>query len=306
MPDYGHELEFGYSLVPDTSNPKGVLQTARYLDELGYDVIGVQDHPYFESRLEAYSVIAMILAQTERVRVYPNVTNIQMRHAAIIAKAAASLDQLSDGRFEMGLGAGAPHFADQAIAMGAMPLSVGDRVDALEETIAVCRAYWSGKPDARVTGVFHQLAGIQGGPVPAHDIEIWIGAARRRMLRLVGRTADAWVIPLMRYVVPGKAASRNATIDEAARDIGRDPADIRRMYGVLGRFADEAISGMGDEDSEIVGPVDHWVDVLTHHAVDFGFSTFSLSGTPSPEETRLFINEVAPRVRERVAEIRQG
>jgi alkanesulfonate monooxygenase SsuD/methylene tetrahydromethanopterin reductase-like flavin-dependent oxidoreductase (luciferase family) len=306
MPDYGHELEFGYFLNPDATDPKGVLDTARYVDELGYDLLGIQDHPYVESHLETYSLISAVLAQTQQVRVFPDVTNMQMRQAPMVAKAAASMDLLSGGRFELGLGGGAPFFAEKAVAMGAMPMGPGDTVDGLEETIAVCRAYWSGKPDARVTGVFHQLAGIQGGPPPAHDIQIWVGASGPRMLRLIGQAADGWVIPLMQYMPPGQAAEKSLIIDEAARTNGRDPGDIRRIYNCIGGFADEAKSGMGDGDTKITGPVDHWVEVLTHQATDYGFSTFLLIGPPNPEKLRTFINEVAPRVEERVAEQRQG
>ncbi len=306
MPDYGHELEFGYFLNPDAKNPEGALDTARFVDELGYDLIGIQDHPYLETHLDAYSLLAMVLAVTERVRVFPDVTNMQMRQAALVAKAAASMDQLSGGRFELGLGGGAPAYADKAVAMGASPMSPGDTVDALEETIAVCRALWSGKPDARVTGVFHQLTGIQGGPKPAHDMDIWVGASGPRMLRLIGQAADGWVIPLMQYMPPGTAAEKSLIIDESARANGRDPADIRRLYNCIGGFTEKAKSGMAGDDTKISGPVDHWVDVLTHQAVDYGFGTFILIGPPNPEKLKTFISEVAPRVRERVSERRSG
>ncbi len=305
MPDYGHDLQFGYFLNPDARDPKGALDTARFVDELGYDLIGIQDHPYVETHLDAYSLLAMVLAVTERVRVFPDVTNMQMRDAALVAKAAASMDVLSNGRFELGLGAGATFYHDRAVAMGAIPMSPGDSVDGLEETIAICRALWTGEPDARVNGVFHQVAGAHGGPVPAHDIQIWVGASGPRMLRLIGQAADGWVIPLMQYVPPRQAAEKSLIIDESARNNGRDPADIRRIYNCVGQFTDDVQSGGRDEDTEIKGPVSHWVDVLTHQAVDFGFSTFLLIGPPSPERLRTFINEVAPQVKERVNVKRQ-
>ncbi len=306
MPDYGHELEFGYFLNPDAKDPKGALDTARFCDELGYDLIGIQDHPYLETHLDTYSLLAMVLAVTEQLRVFPDVTNMQMRQAPMVAKAAASMDQLSGGRFELGLGGGAPFYADKAVAMGASPMSPGDTVDGLEETIAICRALWAGEPNARINGVFHQIAGIQGGPPPAQDMQIWVGASGPRMLRLIGQAADGWVIPLMQYMPPGQAAEKSLIIDEAARQNGRDPADIRRIYNCIGGFSREARSGYGDEDTKITGPVDHWVDVLTHQALDYGFSTFLLIGPPNPEKLRTFINEVAPKVRERVAAQRQG
>jgi alkanesulfonate monooxygenase SsuD/methylene tetrahydromethanopterin reductase-like flavin-dependent oxidoreductase (luciferase family) len=305
MPDYGHDLEFGYFLLPDADDPEGTLETARFVDELGYDLIGIQDHPYVETHLDAWTLMATVLAQTERVRVFPDVTNLQMRSAALVAKAAASMDQLSGGRFELGLGGGAPVYTDRAIAMGAPPMSPGDRVMSVEESIAVIRAYWSGEANARVTGIFHQLAGVQGGPRPAHDIDIWVGASGPRMLRLIGRAADGWVIPLMRYMRPSQAAKNSLIIDEAAKAVGRDPADIRRIYNCVGQFSNNVTSGSSDDDDKITGPVDHWVEVLTHQACDFGFGTFLLIGPPNREKLETFIKEVAPRVREQVASRRR-
>lgn len=306
MPDYGHDIQFGYFLNPDAGDPGGAVDTARFVDELGYDLIGIQDHPYVETHLDAYALIATVLARTERVRVFPDVTNMQMRSASLVAKAAASLDQLSGGRFELGLGGGAPIYHDRAVAMGASPMSPGDTVDGLEETIAVCRALWSGKPNVRVNGVFHQLTGIQGGPVPAHDMDIWVGASGPRMLRLIGQAADGWVIPLMQYMPPGTAAEKSLIIDESAKANGRDPADIRRIYNCIGSFAEDETSGLAGDGTKITGPVEHWVEVLTHQAIDYGFSTFILVGPPNPEKLRTFINEVAPRVRQQVASRRQG
>jgi alkanesulfonate monooxygenase SsuD/methylene tetrahydromethanopterin reductase-like flavin-dependent oxidoreductase (luciferase family) len=306
MRDYGHDIQFGYFLNPDAGDPKGTVDIARFVDELGYDLIGIQDHPYVADHLDAYALLATVLAVTERVRVFPDVTNMQMRPAALVAKAAASMDQLSGGRFELGLGGGAPFFADKAVAMGAIPMSPGDTVDGLEETIAVCRALWSGQPNARVTGVFHQLAGIQGGPQPAHDMEIWIGASGPRMLRLIGQAADGWIIPLMQYVPPSQVEEKNLIIDEAAQANGRNPADIRRIYNCTGQFTDEVKSGASDDDTKITGLLEHWVEVLTHQAIDFGISTFLLVGPPSPVKLKTFINEVAPQVKERVTQHRQG
>ncbi|TVR69451.1 MAG: LLM class flavin-dependent oxidoreductase [Sphaerobacteraceae bacterium] len=300
MPDYGHDIQFGYFLDPAIGDPEGTLQTARMVDEMGFDLIGIQDHPYIETHFDCYSLMAMVLAQTQNVRVFPDVTNMQMRDAALVANAAASMDQLSGGRFELGIGGGAPFFHDRAVAMGASPMSAGETVTAMEEVLAVCRAFWSGKADARVNGIFHQIAGTHGGPKPAHDMEIWVGASGPRMLDLIGQAADGWVIPLMHYMAPSVAASNSLLIDESARKNGRDPSDIRRIYNCVGQFTEEVKSGASDDDIRIVGPVDLWIDTLSHQAIDFGFSTFILIGPPNSSKLETFINEVAPAVRDRV------
>ena len=115
--DYGHPLEFGYFLVPDAGDASGVLKTAGLADDLGYDLLGVQDHPYQPRHLDAMSLAAAILAQTRSVRVFHAVANLPLRPPAVLAKSAATLDLLSNGRFELGIGAGG--FLEAARAMGA-------------------------------------------------------------------------------------------------------------------------------------------------------------------------------------------
>lgn len=306
MPDYGHEIQFGYFLDPRSDDAQQTIKQAQAVDEMGFDLIGIQDHPYVETHFDTYSLIATLLAVTDRVRMFPDVTNMQVRDAALVAKAAATMDRLSDGRFELGIGGGAPFFHDRAVAMGASPMTARDTVTAMEEVIAVCRAYWSGKMDARVNGIFHQIAGIQGGPKPERDMEIWVGASGPRMLNLIGQAADGWVIPLMQYMSPAAAAENSLRIDESARSNGRDPADIRRIYNCVGQFTDEVKAGASDDDIRIIGPVDHWIDRITHQAVDFGFSSFLLIGPPDMKKLETFIKDVAPAVRERVAEHRKS
>ncbi|MGH2614309.1 MAG: LLM class flavin-dependent oxidoreductase [Thermomicrobiales bacterium] len=300
MPDYGHDLQFGFFLDPSTGDPARTLQIARILDDLGYGLIGIQDHPYQQKHFDALALIAYILGQTDRVRVFPDVANLPLRSPAMLAKQSATLDQLSGGRFELGLGAGA--FWDAIRAMGGPVREPREALDALREAIALIRGYWSGQT-LRHNGAFYQAVGARPGPHPAHGIGIWLGVIGPRALRLTGELADGW-IPSMAYVPPAQAAQSNAIIDEAARAAGRDPAAIRRIYNIGGDVAPVIESGLSDDDQQIVGPRDHWVNVLTHLGVDHGFSTFVLWGVPTAPRLRMFIDEIAPAVKERVAERR--
>ena len=301
--DYGQPLEFGYFLVPEAGDPLGVVETARLVDRLGYDLIGVQDHPYQPRHLDTSSLVAAILAQTETVRVFADVGNLPLRPPAVHAKAAATLDLLSDGRFELGIGAGG--YLDAAHAMGAPARTPGQSLEALEEAISVMRAMWSGeRRGLRFDGRYYQLAGVHPGPVPAHPIQVWIGANRPRALALTGRVADGWVSPLMSYKPPREAARANRAIDRAAREAGRDPRAIRRIYNVQGAFASTTPGPAADTDQAVLGPPEHWVEVLTHLAVDIGFATFVLATPPDPDTLATFVEDVAPQVRERVAERR--
>ena len=116
MPDYGHTLEFGFFLDPSTGDPNRTVEIARILDDLGYDLIGIQDHPYQQKHFDALALIGFILGRTDRIRVFPDVANLPLRPPTVLAKQAATLDQLSSGRFELGLGTGA--FWDGVRAMG--------------------------------------------------------------------------------------------------------------------------------------------------------------------------------------------
>jgi alkanesulfonate monooxygenase SsuD/methylene tetrahydromethanopterin reductase-like flavin-dependent oxidoreductase (luciferase family) len=298
--DYGQPLEFAYFLNPDAGDPRGVLATARLVDELGYDLVAVQDHPYQPRHLDTMSLLAAIIAQTTSVHVTAGVGNLPLRPPALLAKAGASLDLLSDGRFELGLGAGG--FLEAAHAMGARALTPAQSLAALEEAVAVVRAMWNGeRRGLRFDGHYYRLSGVHAGPAPTHAIPIWIGAARPRALALTGRLADGWFAPLMNYVSPREAAQGNLAIDRAAREAGRDPRDIRRLYNIPGAFTSSAEAAARDGDQTIMGPPEHWADVLTHFATDLGFSTFMLAAPPDPATLTTFIEEVAPAVREQVA-----
>jgi len=247
------------------------------------------------------SLLGAILAQTTAVRVFAAVGNLPLRPPAVLAKAAATLDLLSGGRFELGIGAGG--FLDAAHAMGAPALTPGESLAALEEGIAVMRAMWSGERGGiRFDGRHYQLSGVHPGPAPAHPIQVWIGAAKPRALALTGRVGDGWVSPLMNYQPPREAAQGNLAIDRAAREAGRDPRELRRILLVPGSFASTSQGPATDSDQTIVGPPEHWAETLTHFALDLGFSTFVLVAPSDPQTLTTFIEDVAPDVRERVAE----
>jgi alkanesulfonate monooxygenase SsuD/methylene tetrahydromethanopterin reductase-like flavin-dependent oxidoreductase (luciferase family) len=188
--------------------------------------------------------------------------------------------------------------------MGAPALTIGESLEALEDAVAILRASWSGAPALRFEGRHYRLEGARPGPVPPHEIGIWLGAARPRALALTGRVADGWAAPLMNYLPPAAAAEAQVLIDRAARKADRDPGEIRRIYNMSGAFTAAAPAPAGDTDEAIVGPPEHWAEVLTHFALDLGFSAFLLIAPPDPDTLRTFIEDVAPQVRERVATAR--
>jgi alkanesulfonate monooxygenase SsuD/methylene tetrahydromethanopterin reductase-like flavin-dependent oxidoreductase (luciferase family) len=288
MSDYGRDLSFGYFLVPNAADP--LLDLAREVEARGLDLIGVQDHPYQRRYVDTWVLMSMIAAVTSRVGIFPDVANLPLRPPAVMAKAAASIDVLSGGRFEHALGAGG--FWDAIEAYGGPRRAPRDALAALEEAITVTRLVWSGQRNLRFDGRHYRLAGAQSGPVPAHPIGIWLGVYGPRALRLTGRLADGWVPSLRGEVTP--LAEGSARLDEAAVEAGRDPAELRRVLNVNGQ-----ITG-GDRGGLLQGPVDQWVDDLTDLAVGHGFDTF-MFWAEQPGQLARFAEEVVPAVRAQVA-----
>jgi alkanesulfonate monooxygenase SsuD/methylene tetrahydromethanopterin reductase-like flavin-dependent oxidoreductase (luciferase family) len=287
VPDYGRELRFGYFLIPDATAP--LLDTAREVERRGLDYIGIQDHPYQRRFVDAWVLMSMIAAATSRVSIFPDVANLPLRPPAVMAKAAASLDVLSGGRFELGLGAGA--FWDAIEAYDGPRRAPAEALAALTEAIEVIRKVWSGERNLRSEGRHYRLAGAHSGPVPAHPIGIWLGVYGPRALRLAGRVADGWVPSFRGELAP--IVQMAARLDESAADAGRDPGQIRRLLNVGGAITDSASDGM------LHGPVQQWADELTQ-LVAHGFDTFIFSGEGSTQLAR-FAEEVVPATRELVA-----
>jgi alkanesulfonate monooxygenase SsuD/methylene tetrahydromethanopterin reductase-like flavin-dependent oxidoreductase (luciferase family) len=289
MPDYGRDVKFGSFLVPNAADP--LIATAQRIERLGLDYIGIQDHPYQRRFVDTWTLLSAVAASTSRITVFPDVANLPLRPPAVLAKAAASLDVLSGGRVELGLGAGG--FWDAIEAYGGPRRSPGEALTALSEAIEVIRLMWSGARNLRFTGQHYRLAGAHSGPVPAHPIGIWLGAYGPRALRLTARAADGWVPSSFRGDLQ-PLLDMTARLDDAAAAAGRDPAAIRRILNIGGAITNSPSAGAFN------GPVDQWIDELTDLAVSHGFDTF-LYGADDPEQVSLFAEQVAPGVRAAVA-----
>jgi len=288
MPDYGRAIKFGYFLIPDADAP--LLSVAREVEQLGLDYVAVQDHPYQRRFVDTWTLLSMIAATTSRIGLFPDVANLPLRSPAVMAKAAASIDLLSGGRFELGLGAGG--FWDAIEAYGGSRRTPGAALAALAEAIEVIRRIWSGDRNLRFEGQHYHLRGAHSGPVPTHPIGIWLGVNGPRALQLTGQVADGWV-PSFRGDLKA-IADMIKRLDDAADKAGRDPASIRRILNVSGTITDGASNGI------LRGPVNQWVEELTDLAIIYGFDTFILWAEGEGQLSR-FAEQVMPAVRAQVA-----
>src|ERR671921_570644 len=164
---------FGIFPTPNAEDRDQLVEQVLIADREGLDLVGIQDHPYQRRFLDTWSLIPYLAARTERIRFFPDVANLPLRPPAVMAKAAATIDLVSGGRFELGLGAGA--FWEGIKAMGGPVRSGPESVDALEEAIGIIRRVWAGERGIRSEGEHYRLDGAHGGPEPAHDIGIWLG-----------------------------------------------------------------------------------------------------------------------------------
>jgi alkanesulfonate monooxygenase SsuD/methylene tetrahydromethanopterin reductase-like flavin-dependent oxidoreductase (luciferase family) len=284
----GRPISFAANVDPSAASLGDARAIARCADELGLDLIGIQDHPYQWRFLDTWMLMATLLAETERIHVFPNVANLPLRGPAIIAKQAASLDVLSDGRFELGLGAGA--FWEAIEAMGGPVRSPREALEALEEAVHIIRLFWSGERTIAFEGSYYTVKGVHPGPQPVHAIGVWIGAYKPRMLNLIGRLADGW-IPSLPYAPPDEIPAMQKRIDDAAREAGRDPDAIRRIYNVMGEITDGPVRGL------LEGPVEHWIEELTRFVVELGFDTFTFWARENYlAQLERFAREVIPGV----------
>jgi F420-dependent oxidoreductase-like protein len=186
---------------------------------------GRDDGPIFE----AWALLAAMAAATSRTRVGCAVTGNSYRHPAVLAKAAVTVDHLSGGRLEFGIGAG---WAENEHTMLGLPFgTAGDRADRLEEACQVIRSLWT-QERASFAGQHYQLTGAVAEPKPVQQPHppIWVGGAgRQRTLRIAAQYASVWNAP---GGSPEEVPGLCGVLDRHCADIGRDPSEIRRSVQV--------------------------------------------------------------------------
>lgn len=279
-------LQLGLFVNPTADRYSETLAIVDAAERGGLDLIGIQDHPYQRRFLDTFLLIGDLLARTERLRFFPAVANLPLRHPAMLAKQAATLDVMSGGRFELGLGAGA--LAQRAATMGAPLRSAGESVDALEEAIELIRLGWSGQERVDFAGSHYSLEGWEPGPPPAHRIGVWLGAYKPRMLRITGRLADGWM-PSLGFMKPDALAEARQRVDAAAEKAGRDPSEVIGIYNVSGELTDGARG-----DGPLDGPPEHWVETLARWTEDLRLGAIIMPARSVAEVEQLMTEVAAP------------
>jgi len=293
------------------NNAEKAFTLARTADELGLDIIGVQDHPYNGTFFDTWTLISSLAASTKKIRYFSDVSDLPMRPPAMLAKTTATLDIITKGRVELGIGAGA--FWDAIHTYGGPRRNPGEAVAALEEAMQVIHLIWNfGGPRRRVSfpGKYYQLENAQAGPSPYHNIGIWLGATRPRMMELIGRSGDGWVIPLSSYMSRDEIRAAQQLINAAARKSNRSLDSIARVSNIIGVIDEQGgLNKSSGEKTPFVGSTSQWVDWMVSSYKDLGVDTFVFWPAAEGQEEsqlRLFAERVVPKVRASLREKATG
>jgi F420-dependent oxidoreductase-like protein len=207
------------------------LRVWRTADDAGFDHVWVMDHiaslgsDPTEPIFDAWAMQAAMAVATSRVRIGCMVTGNTYRHPGMLAKLAATVDHLSGGRLEFGIGAG---WAEREHTMYGLEFGTfGERFDRLEEALQIIRSLWTA-PRTTFEGAHYSLVEAVAEPKPVQRPHppIWIGGSGpKRTLRMVAQYADAWNAT---GETPEEFARLGSILDAHCGDIGRDPSEVRR------------------------------------------------------------------------------
>jgi F420-dependent oxidoreductase-like protein len=223
-----------------------LVELWQQIESLGFDWISIWDHFYAAdltgnpSCLEAVACHAALASATSRVRCGSLVYCVGYRHPAVLAKSITSIDHISHGRADIGLGAGWAQIEYDAYGIPFPP--VGRRMDMLEEAAACVRGLLR-EPRFDFAGTHFQLRDAANDPRPVQDaLPVWIGGGgEKRTLRIAAQYADGWNVP---FVSPEQFAAKRAVLHDWCAKVGRDPAEIRCAVN-LGYARDE--DDMGEQ-----------------------------------------------------------
>lgn len=292
------DVQFGLSVHPGTENLQTTLKLARLADEVGLDLLTVMDHPYHRGHLDTWTLLTWLASETNRIRLAPNVANLPLRPPAVLAKMASTLDVLSQGRFELAIGAGGSW--DAIAAFGGPRRDSRAAYQAFKEGLMIIREMLGhpGQP-VSIQGEHYHVQGAKLGPPPTGRIPIWTGAYGPSMQRLTGRLADG-VIVSYSYARPERWQEFNKRLDEGAAQASRSPGEIRRGYNLFGQItADASVNQNGDR---LEADAKTWIRKLASwysiHRVDTFI--FWPTGPDLEGQVRSYAHEVAPRVRDQI------
>ena len=285
-------------LAESAGSVEELVATARRAEELGYDTVLLRDHfvpePY-GNQVAPLVGLAVAAAATTRLRVGTLVLDNDYRHPVLLAKEAATLQQLSGGRFELGLGAG--WLRTEYEAAGLAFDRAGVRVGRLEESVSVLKELFAGK-EVRFEGEHYRVDGVTNFPAVEQAPRVLIGAGSPRMLRLAGREADT--VGILAKALPSgtisdameeRLSAAFATKADLVRGEGReveissvvsveladDPRATAERYALERGWGADGADLVEDMPAKFLGPLDHVVELAHRRRERLGLSYLVVS-----------------------------
>lgn len=316
MPPTRPTIDLGIHLWAQNTSWLEIREAALRAESSGYRYVWTWDHLYAifgdptQPALEGWTLLAALAASTSRAELGLLVTANPFRNPGVLAKMAATVDEISGGRLVLGMGAAwnALEHAAHGLEFGQSP---GQRIAWLEESIQVVRALFSGKEVSSPPGGHYALDRARHAPPPVRgSIPLLIGGGgERRTLRLVAEHADLWNA----MGTADQLARKQTVLDEHCAAVGRDPAAIRRSVTVRVLIRDEPgdaravwadlMSGLGVTDADMpafTGPPRQVAERLQPY-IDAGFDTLiiELPAPYDPETLERLASDVLPLLRVR-------
>jgi len=267
-------------------------------DDNGFHWISVWDHFYanpLSSRdnacFEGVAAMSGLAALTQNVRVGCLVFCALFRNPGLLAKAGVTIDHLSNGRADIGIGAGWFEEEFREFGYGFPPL--GDRFAQLEEALGIISALWKGEP-IEEKGHFYDLRGAVCSPKPI-GLKLWVGGrGKSKTPRLAAKYADGFNMP---YVPPELAADRLERVKRACDEIGRDFSEIDSSVN-LGFYMNSDRTPDINPEGSLKGSVQESIDMIGKFQ-DVGIKGINIAFRPPVdwEALQLYIEEVMPAFR---------
>lgn len=303
--------------IPDPSDKWAKCRDTTLLaEELGYDSIWVYDHfhnvpvPTHEAVFECWTTMAALASITSRIRLGQMVSCTSYRSPALTAKITSTIDVISNGRLEWGVGAG--WYDGEYRAYGYEFPEAKVRIGMLREAVEVVKAMWTG-PDAKYDGRYYRIDGAQCDPKPLQEPHppVWIGGGGEQLtLRVVARLADKANFGGK----PDQWAHKRDVLHDHCRDVGRDPAEIELTWSpeVVVRERENEIRELVDagkaskwgepyeswKEGNLVGTPDEVASKINAYR-ELGCTYFVPWCGDYPDDTtlRLFAEQVMPEFR---------
>lgn len=319
--------KFGMALSSARRTLPRLIKLAQQAEREGLDFVSFQDHLYNPHWVDTWTLLTTVGAHTERIGLQIATATLPLRYPPMLAKQAMTLDLLTGGRLELGIGSGGPQYADGIRSLGVDPPGGGQAVRLVAEAIDVLRALWQPGPDiseepadqlARIQrnyddyllpadgwpavsfqGSLLRLQGALYGPAPTHHIPILVGATKPRMAGVVGRAADGWIVSQGR-LRHDELLALHERVDKAAMDAGRDPTAIIRQYNMFGTIGLPGSTHLGPRPA-FAGTAGEWTELLLRCCTADRMTAINYWPGDDPEQLSVYAAEVVPQVRQLLA-----